>query len=53
MTGAGQTVTVQLGGNTYNAVVDSSGNWAVTLPQSALQGLTQGTTPLVVTATDA
>ncbi|ALB49568.1 Ig-like domain-containing protein [Cronobacter sakazakii] len=53
VTGAGQTVTVQLGGNTYNAVVDSSGNWSVTLPPSALQGLTEGTTPLVVTATDA
>ncbi|ELY4327625.1 Ig-like domain-containing protein [Cronobacter sakazakii] len=53
VTGAGQSVTVQLGGNTYNAMVDSSGNWSVTLPPSALQGLTEGTTPLVVTATDA
>ncbi len=53
VTGAGQTVTVQFNGETYNAVVDSSGNWSVTLPPAALQGLADGTTPLVVTATDA
>ncbi|EOI5730279.1 Ig-like domain-containing protein [Cronobacter malonaticus] len=53
VTGAGQTVTVQFNGETYNAVVDSSGNWSVTLPPSALQGLADGTTSLVVTATDA
>ncbi|MBE8172075.1 hypothetical protein IQA71_16945, partial [Leptospira borgpetersenii serovar Ballum] len=53
VTGAVQTVTVEVGGNTYNDAVDSSGNWSVTLPPSALQGLTEGTTPLVVTATDA
>ncbi|MDK1334440.1 Ig-like domain-containing protein [Cronobacter turicensis] len=53
VSGAGQTVTVQFNGATYNAVVDSSGNWAVTLPPAALQGLTEGETPLVVTATDA
>ncbi|EOW6742967.1 beta strand repeat-containing protein, partial [Cronobacter dublinensis] len=51
--GAGQTVTVQLGDDTYTAVVDSSGNWSVTLPPAALQGLNEGETPLVVTATDA
>ncbi|EOC1698797.1 Ig-like domain-containing protein [Cronobacter dublinensis] len=51
--GAGQTVSVQLGDDTYTAVVDSSGNWSVTLPPAALQGLNEGETPLVVTATDA
>nr|WP_276319394.1 Ig-like domain-containing protein [Cronobacter condimenti] len=53
VSGAGQTVTVQFGGASYNAVVDSSGNWSVTLPPAALQGLTDGDAPLTVTATDA
>lgn len=53
VTGAGQTVTVLLGGATLNAVVDASGNWRVDVPGTALENLTQGPNPLQITATDA
>ncbi|WP_168195811.1 Ig-like domain-containing protein [Nissabacter sp. SGAir0207] len=51
--GAGQTVSVNLGGTDYPATVDENGNWSATLPATALQALPEGTTPLTVTATDA
>lgn len=55
VTGAGQTVTVTLNGVPYNtgATVDANGQWSVTLPPSALTGLTNGQTQtVIVTVTD-
>ncbi|PKH24382.1 hemagglutinin [Enterobacterales bacterium CwR94] len=53
VTGAGQTVTVTLGGKTYTGVVDSDGNWSVGVPAGALQALPQGNNPLQVIVKDA
>ena len=53
VTGAGQTVSVTLGGNTYTGTVGNDGSWSVTLPGSALQNLPQGANPISVTVTDA
>lgn len=55
-TGPGQTVTVTLNGVPYNtgATIDENGQWSVTLPPSALTGLTSGQTQtVIVTVTDA
>ncbi|MDY0970083.1 Ig-like domain-containing protein [Siccibacter turicensis] len=49
VTGPGQTVAVTLGGNTYNGVVDSNGNWSVTLPSGALDDYTNSDSPVPVT----
>ena len=53
LTGAGQIVTVTLGGNDYAATVDAQGNWTVTLSSTVLQALPEGTNTLVVTVSDA
>jgi hypothetical protein len=53
VTGAGQIVTVSLNGTDYSGTVDSNGNWRVTLPTEALQGLPAGESPLLVTVSDA
>ncbi|WP_318370601.1 Ig-like domain-containing protein [Enterobacter sp.] len=51
VTGAGQTVSVNLGGNTYTGVVDQNGNWSVTIPSGALDDFTSADSPLPVTVT--
>ncbi|ADO10259.1 Putative AT-2 family transporter precursor [Pantoea vagans C9-1] len=50
---AGQTVTVTLGGQTYNATVGADGSWSVTIPAAALAGLAAGTTTIDVSVTNA
>ena len=50
--GDGQTVTVTLGGKTYNATVAADGNWSVQVPAADLQALPQGNVAIAVTATD-
>ncbi|MCW2478425.1 Ig-like domain-containing protein [Candidatus Symbiopectobacterium sp. NZEC135] len=52
ISGNGQTVVVTLGGKTYNATVDTNGNWHAMLPAADLQQLPEGNTTLKVTATD-
>ncbi|TQI78977.1 Ig-like protein group 3 [Serratia fonticola] len=53
ITTPGQTVTVTLGGKTYTASVDGSGNWSVTVPAADLQALPDGTPALSVVVSDA
>ncbi|OVZ98202.1 adhesin [Yersinia frederiksenii] len=53
ISGAGQTVTVTVGGKTYPALVGSDGQWSLTLPSSVLQGLAQGGQSITVQVTDA
>ncbi|TPW42840.1 Ig-like domain-containing protein [Mixta tenebrionis] len=52
ISGAGQTVTVTLEGNTYTGTVAADGSWSVTLPATALGALNDGDTPLAVTVSD-
>ncbi|UHM89485.1 Ig-like domain-containing protein [Rahnella victoriana] len=51
-TGDGQTVTVTLGGHTYNATVAADGSWTVKVPAADLQALPAGNVPITVNATD-
>ncbi|EKN4749579.1 Ig-like domain-containing protein [Yersinia enterocolitica] len=53
VTGAGQSVTVTVGGKTYQAAVGNDGQWSLTLPPSVLQGLAQGGQSIKVQVTDA
>ncbi|MDU4092361.1 MAG: Ig-like domain-containing protein, partial [Pantoea sp.] len=53
VTGAGQTITITLGGNTYTGTVGNDGSWSVTIPGSALQNLPQGANTITLTVTDA
>ena len=53
ISGAGQKVSVLLGGKTYTATVDSDGNWAITVPPADLQTLPQGSLSMIVNASDA
>lgn len=50
---AGQTVTVSFRNLDYTTLVLSDGTWQVTLPASVVQGLTDGSYPVVVSMTDA
>jgi len=50
--GDGQTVTVTIGGHTYNATVDGTGAWSVSLTSADLQTLPQGNNAIVVNVTD-
>ena len=52
-TGAGQTVSVNIGGQDYSATVDANGNWSLSVASTVLQALGQGAQTLVITATDA
>lgn len=52
ISGNGQTVVVTLGGKSYNATVDVSGNWHATVPAADLQQLPEGNAAIQVTATD-
>uniref|UniRef100_UPI0035A21D08 Ig-like domain-containing protein n=4 Tax=Escherichia fergusonii TaxID=564 RepID=UPI0035A21D08 len=45
-------VTVLFGGNTYQGVTDSNGNWQVGVPAADLQALTPGTIVVNASATD-
>lgn len=49
---AGRVVTVLLGGNTYQGLTDSNGNWQVGVPAADLQALTPGTIVVNASATD-
>ncbi|UCZ80563.1 Ig-like domain-containing protein [Pectobacterium carotovorum] len=49
----GQTVTATLGGVTYTGIVDTAGNWTISLPVNGLQNLSNGTTTLQVSVSDA
>ncbi|MGG6184323.1 Ig-like domain-containing protein, partial [Pantoea allii] len=53
LTGAGQIVTITLGGNDYAATVDAQGNWTVTLSSAVLQALPEGANTVVVNVSDA
>ncbi|WP_029589740.1 Ig-like domain-containing protein [Franconibacter helveticus] len=52
VTGSGQTVAVQVGGQNYTAPVDNEGNWSITVPAGQLQTLPQGDIPVTVVVTD-
>ena len=51
-TGNGQTVVVNIGGTDFNAGVNSSGVWTLTLTPEQLQALPTGQQNMTVTATD-
>ncbi|KAA5949818.1 Ig-like domain-containing protein [Pantoea sp. Bo_2] len=44
---AGRTVVVTFNNQTYSAVVQSDGTWSTTVPASAMQALTDGSTPVI------
>ena len=50
---AGATVTVAIGTLSLTTEVDADGNWQLTLPAGALNALADGTTPIIVSASDA
>ncbi|WP_124966014.1 Ig-like domain-containing protein, partial [Trabulsiella odontotermitis] len=50
---AGDTVTVTIGSNSYNTVLDAAGNWSVGVPASVISALQDGTVTVNVTVTDA
>lgn len=50
--GPDQKVTVNIGGVDYTGTVNNDGTWSVTIPANALNGLTDGSSPLQVTVTD-
>ncbi|MGP3591575.1 Ig-like domain-containing protein [Vagococcus sp. WN89Y] len=50
--GAGQTVVATLDGQQYTGTVDSNGNWSVTLPQGAMEGLNNGGNTISVVVKD-
>ncbi|WP_337010030.1 Ig-like domain-containing protein [Pantoea sp. AS142] len=43
----GRTVVVTFNNQTYSAVVQSNGTWSTTIPASAMQALTDGSTPVI------
>ncbi|BES83876.1 hypothetical protein PEC302110_09730 [Pectobacterium araliae] len=49
----GQTVTATLGGVTYTGIVDTAGNWTISLPVNGLQNLPNGAAALQVSVSDA
>ncbi|MDE8742315.1 Ig-like domain-containing protein [Pectobacterium polaris] len=49
----GQTVTATLGGVTYTGIVDSAGNWTISLPANGLQNLPNGSAALQISVSDA
>jgi len=53
VSGSGQSVSVQLAGNTYQALVDGDGNWRVTVPASDMQAIPDGLLTINVNANDA
>ncbi|WP_034916048.1 Ig-like domain-containing protein [Erwinia sp. 9145] len=52
ITGAGQTVTVSLGGVSLSGTVASDGSWQITLPPDLLQALPQGSNEIAIVVTD-
>ncbi|KFX20776.1 Ig-like domain-containing protein [Pectobacterium betavasculorum] len=51
--GQGVKLEIDLNGVRYTGAVDNAGNWSLTLPQNALNSLSDGQHTLTVTATDA
>ena len=51
--GAGQTVTVTLGEQSWTGLVGADGKWSVSIPQTAIGGLTTGAYTLTVQVSDA
>jgi len=49
----GNTVAVELNGTTYNAIVGADGQWTLTVPNTAVNALAEGSYTLTVTASDA
>ncbi|MEQ9887086.1 Ig-like domain-containing protein [Pectobacterium zantedeschiae] len=49
----GQVITATLGGVTYTGIVDTAGNWTISLPVNGLQNLPNGATTLQVSVSDA
>jgi hypothetical protein len=52
LTGAGQSVSLALGGLIYTGTVEENGVWHLALPASAFRGLAEGTTALDVVVSD-
>ncbi|WP_338152918.1 Ig-like domain-containing protein [Chimaeribacter coloradensis] len=52
VSGAGQSVSLTLGGTLYTGTVDENGLWSLTLPPQALSNLPEGTTTLPITVSD-
>lgn len=52
-TGAGQIVTVNIGGINFDATVTNDGHWTLNVPANTLSGLPQGPLDIEVTATSA
>ncbi|PHI30515.1 Ig-like domain-containing protein [Budvicia aquatica] len=52
VSGAGQSVLVSFNNQTYQATVDNSGNWSLSIPSADLIQIQDGSTNLTVTATD-
>ncbi|WP_140919969.1 Ig-like domain-containing protein [Limnobaculum xujianqingii] len=52
VSGAGQSVTVSINGQSHSATVDSDGNWSLTLTSGDLTALPDGTWPVTIIATD-
>ncbi|NEG61863.1 Ig-like domain-containing protein [Pantoea agglomerans] len=50
---AGQTVTITLGGQSYNALVNADGNWSTQIPSAALSALAAGSSTIAVSVTTA
>jgi len=50
--GAGQQVSVNIGGTDYPATVDNNGSWTLNIPAATLQGLSEGNLPITVTVID-
>ncbi|MEQ0878475.1 Ig-like domain-containing protein, partial [Enterobacter vonholyi] len=51
--GAGDKVTVTIGGQTYTTVLDAAGNWSVGVPASVISALQDGTVTVTASVTDA
>ncbi len=52
LSGAGQTVVATLNGQQYTGVVNTNGSWSITLPQGAMEALTNGPNSISVVVTD-
>ncbi len=53
ISGAGQTVSVTIGAQTFTGTVNSNGHWQLPLPPNVLTQLSDGVTAISVTVTDA
>lgn len=53
VTGNGQTISLDINGETLTGVVDADGNWSISVPATSLQTLPQGGNTLEITVSDA